>query len=151
MKYTFQFREREGVDDFLIPHYQNFSLTNKCLDKNCKFIECIKNGSVSNIYCVKAILDGLYVENSFYFSATEEELDQFCSFVWEQMPTIDYITFNTLLKPLPIKRKRALHYLWGVDNIAFLPESFNQYLSSLGKQTAKHSKYNLGRVRRDFA
>ena len=37
-----------------------------------------------------------------------------------------------------------------VDNIAAIPNTFKEYIDSLGKQTKKHAKYYLGRINRDF-
>lgn len=150
--FLFRTVKREEVTDFIDVKYRNFTLTREYIGEGCQYIEslCTASNEISNVYCVKAKGDTLEVENSFYFTPSDEELTEFFEFVWHHWYAVKRITFNTLLEPLQVVPQTSIHYISGVDNIAILPESFEAYLVSLGKQTCKHSKYYLGRIKRDF-
>lgn len=150
-EYNFRISTRSETNDFLGRKYMNFMLTEAYLGEGYTYVVSsnVRN-EIVNIFCVKEKRNILEVENSFYFTPSEQEIYDFSKYVWEKWPRINRITFNTLLSELQTGINNATHYLSGVDNIAHLPDSFETYLTMLGKQTCKHSKYYLGRIKRDF-
>lgn len=115
------------------------------------FLESWENDSLHNIFVIR-IIDRCRAVclNSFYLTIDQEEQ----KFIMEYLKSnywIKALHYTKILpnqenvSSIPILRRSDL-----CDNIAQLPPTFQDYLSSLGKQTRKHSKYYLGRITRDF-
>ena len=85
-----------------------------------------------------------------YLSVTQCEISELSDWVYECF-NCDCLIINGVYElehsfnSLPV-----IANISNIDNIAILPETFIDFINSLGKQTKKHSKYYLGRIERNF-
>lgn len=141
-------------DHFLCDKYHNYQLISTMLasyDK-LKYIEVIKEGDIVNAYVVLVDVEEIRILNSFYIYADEQEIDEFINFLFSKF-NVCKINWNSIISVLPITSISVpcLFYNRIEDNIAYLPDTYSDYMNSLGRQTKKHSKYYINRLSRDFS
>ena len=113
---------------------------------------CSMQGQVvKNIYLIQQASDKIKVLNPFYLSVEADEMRALTDYLFEHYQA-EILEWNTLLLSLPLNKLpyHVISYSPIEDNIAELPDTYADYLNTLGKQTKKHSKYYVGRVARDF-
>ncbi|MGM9778848.1 MAG: GNAT family N-acetyltransferase [Prevotella sp.] len=106
---------------------------------------------MKNIFLVKQEAKKVKMLNSFYISMMAEELKALADYLFVHYQ-IDIIEWNFLSVHLTLSNLPypAVAYIRAEDNIAELPDTYADYLNTLGKQTKKHAKYYVGRMVRDF-
>lgn len=106
---------------------------------------------MKNIFLVEREKNKARVLNPFCISVDADELKALADYLFEHYHTV-VIEWNTLSVALPVSNLPypTIKYNTIEDNIAELPDSYADYLNTLGRQTKKHAKYYVGRMQRDF-
>lgn len=149
----FRIYDGDDIDGILCKKYHNYLLISTLLPPPSQvgrlmIVECTTS-EYHNFFVVDINGGVARIHNAFYFQTDELELGDFVRYLFENFG-VRKIRWARLYEPLPTVSYKRLSYCSISDNIAELPDTFNDYLNSLGKQTKKHSKYYLGRLERDF-
>lgn len=144
----------KDYDKLLCEKYHNYQLINTIL-VDYKDLKCLEvrtcEGVLSNVYVLLASDKDIRILNSFYLTLNTGELQAVCHYIFERYKVPKIIWWGQT-NALPTDEVTFCFMSSSKieDNIAQLPSSFAEYISSLGKQTKKHSKYYMGRLVRDF-
>lgn len=141
----------DDINHFLIDNYHTYvTKTSAFKDVDVKYFESIIDETLKNIFVVLIEGKRASILNKFYIDVEKEELDQLLKLLSEKYG-VSHIYLNKILTPLKCSDGlNSIKEFEILDNIASLPESFPEFINSLGKTTKKHSKYYLGRMTRDF-